>query len=91
MSLICSKRTPNSEAIESELKDFSALKQKTSENEDSFYARFVSAHARARSLWDSGKKISYYVKGSLPKIRPPFYEFRYRNANNQDTDSQDVV
>ena len=64
------------------VEDLLRLRQKTDESEQAYHERLLKAIARCGSVHRSAEKISIFINGLLPQIRPRVSEFRTLNPKS---------
>ncbi len=66
------------QAIAEALQDLGAVAQRPSETEEQYHLRFVQQHARAGYPFDTNERITCFIDGLDPRLRPAIHIYRKR-------------
>ncbi len=77
------KQFATNTAIKNALDDLRALRPNPGETKDEFHTRFVEAHERTGYPLDVNERITSFIDGLNPKIRPSIHVFRDEKEREQ--------
>ena len=79
------KQYATNSLIKEALENLRSMTQKPGETEHEFHTRFVKSHERARYPLDVNERITTFIDGLNPRLRPFLHVFREEHQGNHST------